>query len=74
RYVYQYLEILCANVCTQIERRGGGGGGLGRREYTKLKSLVSLMQKAATHPSLVNLIQVSSVQCNMREYGPLEYL
>lgn len=34
---------------------------MGRREFTKLKSLLLLMQKASTHPALVNLGQVTAV-------------
>lgn len=45
------------------EAAGGGGGveasGMSRREFTKLKSLLVLMQKASTHSALVNLGQVS---------------
>lgn len=38
---------------------GGEASGMGRREFTKLKSLLLLMQKASTHPALVNLGQVT---------------
>eukprot|EP00752_Nemacystus_decipiens_P012660 g11214.t1 len=88
RYVYKYLEHLCATVCRKMEESaaafaggaaGGGAGGaaggaeangMGRREFTRLKSLLSLMQKASTHPALVNLGQLDLIKRSIQAVAP----
>ncbi|CAN0064539.1 unnamed protein product [Scytosiphon promiscuus] len=82
RYVYKYLENLCATVCRKMEetlpRRSAPGAAsgagqsnaMGRREFTKLKSLLTLMQKASTHPALVNLNQLDTLKRSIQTVTP----
>ncbi|CAM9858108.1 unnamed protein product [Ectocarpus sp. 6 AP-2014] len=86
RYVYKYLENLCATVCRKMEENiaressaGGSAGGaeangMGRREFTKLKSLLALMQKASTHPGLVNLGQLDMLKRSIQVVAPVQPL
>ncbi|KAG5182298.1 SNF2 family N-terminal domain-containing protein [Tribonema minus] len=52
-YVYAYLELLCRGVCAHVMRTARGAPA--RRDYLRLQGLLSLLQKAAVHPSLVRI-------------------